>query len=590
MMMRSVKRWVAIGLTAAVAAVGLEVATPVVAGATQVDLVCQGITGDNASSLGDSKATLGLLSTLSPGGGSGLTFSVDITTNAPAKATPGAGPFNADFDLTITLPDSVVKPAKDLLKLSSVKVKNATFAIAATGAADAELSTSLPELTVDLNQNPVTIKQRISGSVEPKRSGAIIYKPSSSTKMTIEINAEVAGVKINSLTVTCGGSKEFATTAVQIPGSPNVTQPLYQVAYTATVVGRPLIGKDVTPDNGNPITSDSLALTSQAPNGGYSAVGGGAAFFLAPREPGLYNAQYSVCAASKTVPEVPGVNTVQSLSIPPTVTDTFINPHPIAMSLQFKGAKTAPISLASFLGTPSPTNANLLGFVDQFLAKYTPPAAGTIQAALESLPTIGKGNVQVTGSGPWTITLVGALGKSEQPKVEVVDFLSWLPADGLQQVIGALKPAEPAPGTPTTTAPPVETIASLDAKLASGQITLQQWLDGRLGLLKNDIIAGATSPATITALTALFPKSPEVVITTDGKATVPQTETGPLCTAFTIGYFVIPNPFDTQVLGATQTRTVTKCSYVRVKSKGKYIKKKVCKKVAVKATTTAKKK
>ena len=63
MMMRSVKRWVAIGLTAAVAAVGLEVATPVVAGATQVDLVCQGITGDNASSLGDSKATLGLLST-----------------------------------------------------------------------------------------------------------------------------------------------------------------------------------------------------------------------------------------------------------------------------------------------------------------------------------------------------------------------------------------------------------------------------------------------------------------------------------------------------------------------------------------------
>lgn len=590
MMMRSVKRWVAVGLTAAVAAVGLEVATPVVAGATQVDLVCQGITGDNASSLGDSKATLGLLSTLSPGGGSGLTFSVDITTNAPAKATPGSGAFNADFDLTITLPDSVVKPAKELLKLTSVKVKNAAFAITASGAADAELTTSLPELTVDLNQNPVTIKQRISGSVEPKRSGAIIYKPSSNTKMTIDINAEVAGVKINSLTVTCGGSKEFATTAVQIPGSPNVTQPLYQVAYTASVVGRPLIGKDVTPDNGNPITSDSLALTSQAPNGGYSAVGGGAAFFLAPREPGLYNAQYNVCAASKTVPEVPGVNTVETLTIPPTVTDTFINPHPIAMSLKFKGATTAPISLASFLGNPSPTNANLLGFVDQFLAKYTAPAAGTIQAALEALPTIGKGNVQVTGSGPWNITFVGALGLSEQPKVEVVDFLSWLPADGLQQVIGALKPADPKPGDPTTTTAVPETQASLDAKLGTGQITLQQWLDGRLNLLKGDIIAGATSPATITALTALFPKAPEIAIATDGKATVPQTETGPLCTAFTIGYFVIPNPFATAVLAATQTRTVTKCSYVRVKSKGKYIKKKVCKKVAVKAATTTKKK
>ena len=88
MMMRSVKRWVAIGLTAAVAAVGLEVATPVVAGATQVDLVCQGITGDNASSLGDSKATLGLLSTLSPGGGSGLTFSSTSPPTPPPRQRP----------------------------------------------------------------------------------------------------------------------------------------------------------------------------------------------------------------------------------------------------------------------------------------------------------------------------------------------------------------------------------------------------------------------------------------------------------------------------------------------------------------------
>ena len=114
-MMRSVKRWVAIGLTGAVAAVGLEVATPGVASATQVELNCQGITGDNASSLGDSKATIGLLSTLSPGGGSGLTFPVEVTTDAPAKATPGAGPFDVNFDIALTLPDSVVKPARDLL-------------------------------------------------------------------------------------------------------------------------------------------------------------------------------------------------------------------------------------------------------------------------------------------------------------------------------------------------------------------------------------------------------------------------------------------------------------------------------------------
>jgi len=587
MMMRSVKRWVAVGLTAAVAAIGLEVVTPVTASAARVDLVCQGITGDAASSLGDSKATLALLSTLSPGGGSGLTFAVDVTTNAPTKTSPSAGPFNADFDLALTLPDSVVKPARELLKLTSVKVSDATFAITASGAASAELTTTVPSLTVDLNQNPVVVRQRISGTIEPKRSGTIEYRASGATKMTIVIGAEVAGVKINSLTVTCSSPGTAATTAVQIPGSPNVVQPMNQLAWAATVIGQPLIGKAVTPDDGNPVLSDTLAVTSQAPNGGYTAVGGGASFFLAPSTPGYYVANYQVCAPSRIVPAVPGENSVQSLTIPYTRVDSFLNPHPIAMTLKFKGNTTAPISLGvNGFGNPSPTNAALLDTGDTIFGSYRAPSAGQIQAALEKLPSIGAGNVVVSGGfngAPYSIAFQNALGLFEQPKVEVVDFLSWLPADGLSQVIGALKPADPKPGEPTTTTAVKRTDAEWDALFPT--IGFQAWLDGRLSNLKDGIIAGATSPAALTAITALFPKAPEVAVVTPGKPTIPQAETGPLCTPFSIGYLVIPNP-NISVLGATQTRTV--CSTVRVKSKGKYIKKRVCKKVAVKASTKKK--
>lgn len=582
--MRNGKRWVAVGVTAALAALGLEFIAPAPASATSVELSCQGITGDSASSLGDSKATLELLSKLSPGSGSGLTFPVDITTNAPTRTTPNKDGFNADFDIALTLPDSVVTPAKTLLKLSTVKVTNATFAITASGAADAELTTSVPSLTVDLGQTPVVVRQRISGHIVPKSSGTIIYTASTNTKMTIEIGAEVQGIKINALTVTCSSNKPGGTTAVQIPGSPNVQQPMYQVAWAGTVVGLPLVGNTITPDDGNPVQTDTLKLTSQAPNGGYGATGGGAAFFLAPNQTGFYQPQYNVCAPSRTVPTVPGVNAVQSLTWPENYVGRDLNVHPLGMSLRFKGETTPVIPLSFDLANnPTPAEPQLL---EALTSHFVAPSAATIQAALEKLPTIGAGNVQVTAAakGGYTITFVGQLGLSDQPKVEIVNYTSWLPADGLAKIMAVLTPAPPAPGpgpTTTTTTIPDRTPDELNQLLLAGKITFEEWGAGQLNYIKNQIIKGATTPEALKALTAMFPKPPEVAETTPGKATIPQTETGPLCTAFTMGYLVIPNPFAT--LSAVQGKVVVrKCSYVRVKSKGRTIKKRVCKSVTVK--------
>ena len=583
-MMKNLKRWAAVGLAVSVAAIGLEAAAPMVAGATQVDLACTGITGDNASSLGDSKATLALLATVGGGGGGGLAFSAEITTDAPAKTTPSSGPFTANFDLTLTLPESLLKPAKELLKLDAVEVKNATYGIVASGAADASLTTVVPSQVISFASSPVVVRQRVSGTIDPKRAGGITYT-AGNTKLTIVINKAVAGVQINELTVNCGSSKDIATTSVQIPGAPIVAGPIYQLAYTANVVGQPLIGTKITPDSGNPLIPNSLKVARQAPNGGYSVVGGGASFFLAPRETGFYTVNYDVCAASKIVPEVPGVNTVQTMAFPAPPPVGFPNPHAIAMTLQFKGAKSAPIPLSvrPFFGGPSPTNAKLLEVSDTLFGTFVAPSAAQIQAALESISTIGKGNVTVGGNGAtgYTITFVNALGLSEQPKVDVVDFVGWLPAEVLTGALAALNPPKD-PNAPTP--PPPETLQTLDAKLAAGTIDLQGYVDGRLKLFTSDLIAGFTTPQAITAITALFPKAPEFAVATNGKATVPQAETGPLCTGFNIGYLVIPAP--AAVLAATSTRTVTKCSYKRVKVKGKSVKKRVCTKVAVKAATT----
>ena len=255
-MMKNLKRWAAVGLAVSVAAIGLEAASPLVAGATQVDLVCTGITGDAASSLGDSKATLALLATVG-GGGAGLAFSAEITTDAPAKTTPSSGPFTANFDLTLTFPESLLKPAKELLKLDAVEVKNASYGIVASGAADATLTTDVPSQIISFNSNPVVVRQRVTGTIDPKRAGGITYT-AANTKLTIVINKAVAGVQINELTVNCSSGKDIATTSVQIPGAPTVAGPIYQLAYTANVVGQPLIGTKITPDSGNPLIPSSL--------------------------------------------------------------------------------------------------------------------------------------------------------------------------------------------------------------------------------------------------------------------------------------------------------------------------------------------
>lgn len=47
--------------------------------------------------------------------------------------------------------------------------------------------------------------------------------------------------------------------------------------------------------------------------------------------------------------------------------------------------------------------------------------AAAIDTALEALPTIGTGNIAVTGTGPFTLTFGGTLAKKNVPAISVVN-------------------------------------------------------------------------------------------------------------------------------------------------------------------------
>ncbi|NLA34904.1 MAG: hypothetical protein GX868_04345 [Actinobacteria bacterium] len=559
---------------------GLEVLAPTSAGAASVSINCQGITGDSASSLGDSKATLGLLSSIGSGG-SGLSFAAEITTNAPAKRTPADGPFAADFTLNLTLPDSLLGPARDLLKLTDVTVTDATYAIAATGAASTTIAKTVPSQTLSLAGSPVVLSQSLSGTVTPTGTGPITYSISGTTRLTIAINKSVAGVQINALTVTCTGGSDIGFTSIQMPGSPTVTrQPLYIGGYSGGITGAPVVNNSVVPDNNNPLLADTLRVTSQPANGGLTATGGGAAFFLPP-SPGLFVGNYDVCAASLPVAAVPGNNAVQTMTWPESYSGKGLNAHPLGMALQFKGEKTAPIPLAQWLGFPSPTRVDDADFFHRMFGEFVAPSPNAIRDALETLPSIGRGNVRVSArsTGGYDIEFIGALADAPQPAIEVVDWETWLPSNGLNSLLGLIPKGG---GSGGGGGAPAKTAEQLDAELFSGAIGFDAWLDGRGKLLQADIIAQVTTPEVISQVTAMFPKAPELAVVSSGKTTIPATETGPLCTPFQISWFILPNPF-VQVQAATQTRTktVTRCSTKRVKVKGRYVRKRVCRKVQV---------
>ena len=261
-----------------------------------------------------------------------------------------------------------------------------------------------------------------------------------------------------------------------------------------------------------------------------------------------------------------------------------LNAHPLGFKLSFKGAKTAyiPLSFNKVLNTPTdPTNNLEVMLFSEFRA----PSAATLQAALEQLPTIGVGNVGVTGGDantPYTFTLRGALGNDEQPNITIAagDWTTWLPSDLVTNLAAGLQPktTTTVPGAPTTTTTTPLTLEQIDALLPT--IGFQEWLNKRGDLLVAGLLESA--PAAISELGKIIPKAP--VWDYESHHGTKTTGGQPLCTPFIVTYRVQQNA----VFGL-QIRKV--CANVKVRVKGfrKLQTRKVCHSEVLKKVPTRKK-
>lgn len=531
------KRSTAVVVTAALIPLAF-VMTQGTAGAAdpvRVSYTCAGITGDKASTFGDSATTLRSL-------GGPLAPEAVITTNAPFKVRPADGPFDASFTIQVVLPKSVTDAAK-LVGVTAVDVTDATFSIQATGAATTLLEQKVPNVSINLAGSP-TITNVISGKITASGAGLISYVPGPA-RFSIGINKTltVGGttIQVNAITVSCTSGGVVGSTNVQVPGAPNVNPGVIEKAGGRVAALQSVdVGPAISTDDNNPIIPGSLKIVKQ-PDNGQASLNGNVVSLVQPFSFATQTVGMQVCGASRIQKGVVGVSEVQTLTWGTNYSGRDGNAHPLAFTLKF-GEQETPLFTTSFttlfgVNVPTPPDPNSAGLA-LFTARFIPPSAADVQNALERLPGIGLGNITVTTTPTgYRFTFSGALAKSPiASRITVGKWITWLPADTIDKLQGALAgPSTTAPAVTTTTVAPVKPDV-LFQQLFSGQITYEQFQQRLSGSLSAALLGSIDIPATLAYLRSIIPETPGIVTTAAGVKEVPDAPTGPLCTNFEVKF------------------------------------------------------
>ncbi len=524
------------------------------AGASEVKYTCDGVAGDNAGDLGSSKDLVGALKTFAKI--SALELPLEVVVDAPSEVEKGSAPFQARIGIGIKFDPSLTKTMKDTLGKTTLDLKNLSFDFTAENGGTT-ISGALPDQTVNIDAPPPL--QYLTGTVTPSTAGLIAYVPGTA-RISVAINAEIAKQKIGTMTLECRvpGGDPVGYTAVRIPGAPRVA-PITFDGHGGVdlfqVLGKGLI----TPDQGNPIIPDSLKLLGQPIGGGFAAASSGWVGILNAYSGGSYRIPMEICANSIPVPAIPGNSEIQSLTIQKWDTTANINAHPLGFTLKVGDQETAVVRTSKipniFYGFPGQPQYNgytpLRGadFFTLLAAKFVAPTPLEIQKAIEALPNVGVGNVKVTQAAatptvkyqPYLIEYVGALAEANMPDLTIGKWYTHADYDQKAKIFDAANDLAPKPGEPT--GPPAPTQADLDRFLREGNFNA--WYAAvpvvLAAALTASITGGINVPALLKQIGSLFPEPPLASLVRNGKATIPPTETGILCTPFQVAVKTPPN-------------------------------------------------
>lgn len=511
---------------------------------------------------GSDDASAGLLAAF----GGSLTVPFQVTSDVPPTLQPEESGSPISFTWTVTLDTKVVDtvvgidPTLDVSNLvldMGVSGPTATTEVQGRpGPIQLALAAGQP---ASLQQGPFT------GTLEDVGKGGVIRYTPKSVSFTIGLDLNGQRRDIN---VACAAAGVAATTTVKIPGSPDIVQPIALDAQPGETVVVDVLGQYVTAGTdleGNVLPVDPTTLKvvdgpATITNGQLAITAGG---------PGTTtSAVFEVCSGV-----LPGVNETQRLVIDPS---NHAMRRSVGFSLTYGEEETDTIWLArkwkefpeeggSLLGNLF--NAIFVGLLDEYrddldtngdgTADYpetypTPgnwrdesfayfftdrfePTPELIQDALEALPGIGEGGVEVTAvdGEPFSfdITFVGPNAETDVDPIAVGRYHSILPRETLELILAqaqALLDDGDDDGGPTI--PDGLTLQEyadqlrdeLNAAVAIGDFTTAQAkLTELVGILPDLLISNIDVDGIINFITGLFPAPPTVTTTVAGEEPTP---------------------------------------------------------------------
>jgi hypothetical protein len=351
------------------------------------------------------------------------------------------------------------------------------------------------------------------------------------------------------------GSNLIAKTTVRDPDAPVFTPDVIQRSVEGgdTVVVD-LLGDVITP-GATPLLTDTLRIVDQ-PAGSDAVIDeDGVLRLTAPTAAGTYATTIEVCGAPKPDSGIPGVDEVQSMRFGANWAgwgSGGLTPRPVAFTLKVGDEETGLIWTTDkgLLADPTPQNwapADSAGLVGQYalLTTYRNPSLGDVRAALEALPSIGAGNVEVTEDlDPETnaligyrMTYVGARAEQDVPAISLGQWYSVPPQEVLDRIGAAITEVTGSLGGDGTPAEPTAldgmTIPDADAYignkltasiLGGPAVTDAEWQAWVKIRVLDPLVAAA--PAIISFINSLFPVKLATDTVAEGEAATPPP---PLC-------------------------------------------------------------
>jgi hypothetical protein len=503
---------------------------------------------------------------------------------------------NARFNVTATLDQALIDGAAALIP--SIPVSNIGGTLLVNGPSSVpSFPVSAPNTTLSpVAGQPANVNLGAVGGPITTTGGGIITYRVGSVQFDSSLSVPSAGLSFNlKLRCTVQGSNLIARTTVRDPDAPVFNPEVVALpANAGQTVTVDLLNDVVTPGK-TPLLPESLEIVSP-PSAGTASISGGVFSFVAPSEPGTYSTTVQVCGAPKEDSGIPGVTEEQAITLGANWAgggSGGLSPRPVAFSLKVGDDAETPLiwtingrQKPPLLATPTPENwapANRAGEIGNyaFFTTYARPTADQIRAALEAVPAIGAGNVEVTEitdeSGKLTgfkIRYINERAEQQMPNISLGQWYGVPPQEVLDRLLeaatgliggdgggdgGEETPAGPfADLDPSNPADQRKADAIISAEFAAGRLPSSELWDAYIDFKLIQPLLSAV-PEILAFINSLFPTKVEAETTTEGEDPTPPQ---PLCAQGIIDITVAevasattvpPGGAGTQVGGTNQT-------------------------------------